>query len=584
MTTVTSLTADRQLAIEAASVVDGDVIGGNLILTKHDGSQINAGPVTGPQGPQGPVGSDLAVLSAIPVLDVGLANQIRAGRQLGPADFGNIGLSAPIGLWNLSDLSDVSGNGRNLVNKGAVPFTTGINGGANTAAQFVASPAQVLYISDTGVNDPFRIKTGSWGCWFRTAKRAVNQYIVSKHGGTSGNYGWLIAINAANNGFVQISLSGTDAPNISGVSDICDNRWHHMIGTFDGSTLRLYVDGILEASLLASGSMYGTSGVFNIGAWGADGGTNASNPTYGPVDEAFVTSDVLSEDQIRNLYCAKILHTLAAVPSRVSLNVRRRKKGSAFVAADFPAQPLRLHNFSGGSLGDEGSGGVALTNNGAAVSVAGVDGASGNAFSFAGAQSLSATDAALPSALAPRSYGCWIKTAATGGAAVGVLGWGTLGTADIRLIHYQPNGSLIFQNGTDNPASASITDGQWHFAVCVEDNGAIDGVKRKGYLDGRLVVASTTMVGITLAGANRFRLGSMVDGTGPFTGQIDSAFVCDYVLTLAQILALYAKGSQALAPSPKSVGEHVEAMDANSLLVAFDTLDSQHQIDLKVAA
>ena len=125
MTTVTSLTADRMLAIEAASVVDGDVIGGNLILTKHDGSQINAGPVTGPQGPQGPVGSDLAVLSAIPVLDVGLANQIRAGRQLGPADFGNIGLSAPLGLWNLSDLSDVSGNGRNLLNKGAVPFACG---------------------------------------------------------------------------------------------------------------------------------------------------------------------------------------------------------------------------------------------------------------------------------------------------------------------------------------------------------------------------------------------------------------------------------------------------------------------------
>ena len=33
MATVTGLTADRMLAIEAASVVDGDVVGDNLILT-----------------------------------------------------------------------------------------------------------------------------------------------------------------------------------------------------------------------------------------------------------------------------------------------------------------------------------------------------------------------------------------------------------------------------------------------------------------------------------------------------------------------------------------------------------------------
>lgn len=56
MATVTGLTAARMVQIEAASVVDGDVVGGNLILTKHDGSTINAGSVVGPTGPQGPQG------------------------------------------------------------------------------------------------------------------------------------------------------------------------------------------------------------------------------------------------------------------------------------------------------------------------------------------------------------------------------------------------------------------------------------------------------------------------------------------------------------------------------------------------
>lgn len=57
MTTVTGLTADRMLAIEAASIVDGEVVVDHLILTKHDGTQIDAGSVIGPAGPAGPAAS-----------------------------------------------------------------------------------------------------------------------------------------------------------------------------------------------------------------------------------------------------------------------------------------------------------------------------------------------------------------------------------------------------------------------------------------------------------------------------------------------------------------------------------------------
>jgi microcystin-dependent protein len=56
MATVTGLTAERMLAIEAASVVDGEVVGSNLILSTYGGSTIDAGPVIGPQGPVGPQG------------------------------------------------------------------------------------------------------------------------------------------------------------------------------------------------------------------------------------------------------------------------------------------------------------------------------------------------------------------------------------------------------------------------------------------------------------------------------------------------------------------------------------------------
>lgn len=73
MATVTGLTKERMLEIEAASIVGGAVVGGDLILTKHDATTINAGSVIGPTGPEGPAGDvstvdlNAAILAAIPV-------------------------------------------------------------------------------------------------------------------------------------------------------------------------------------------------------------------------------------------------------------------------------------------------------------------------------------------------------------------------------------------------------------------------------------------------------------------------------------------------------------------------------------
>lgn len=53
MATVNGLTAERMMAIEAGSVVDGAIVGDDLILTKHDGSTINAGGVRGNPGVNG---------------------------------------------------------------------------------------------------------------------------------------------------------------------------------------------------------------------------------------------------------------------------------------------------------------------------------------------------------------------------------------------------------------------------------------------------------------------------------------------------------------------------------------------------
>jgi hypothetical protein len=525
-----------------------------------------------------------AVTSAAPLLDVGVLNQIRAGRQLTLADFTALGLSAPVALWNLSDLTDASGNARTLVNKGAVPFAPGINGGASTAASFAGSTAQALYISDTGAADPFRIKTGSWGCWVRTAKRATEQMLVVKDSLVGTNRGWLSRIQATGgvvNALVSASDGNSIAMEVSGVTDLTDDRWHFFVATFDGSGLRVYIDAVLEASISSGGGpAFGSSAPLNLGSRGADGATAGGGQFYGRMDEAFVTADVLSPDQVRGLYCAKLAHGLSYTPSIATLGVRRRRKGGPLAVADFPTQPLRLHNFTAGSLGDEGSGNVALVNNGAALSVSGADGAAGGAFGFvtASSQSLSSTDAGLPAGTAARSYGAWFKTG-TGNATLVFIAYGAAGGSGMFTAGA---GELRSTSGADEIVGPFAADGQWHFAVTTENNEAGDGVKRKMYLDGRLVGNSTVLNAITLGGANYFRIGAGATGINFFNGQADGAFVCGYALTAEQIATLYAKGSQALSPSPKNVGDHVEFMDATNVYVAFDSLETQNTIDLAV--
>jgi hypothetical protein len=55
--TVTGFTAERMLEIENSTVIDGSVVGDDLILETRDGTLINAGSVIGPAGPTGPAAS-----------------------------------------------------------------------------------------------------------------------------------------------------------------------------------------------------------------------------------------------------------------------------------------------------------------------------------------------------------------------------------------------------------------------------------------------------------------------------------------------------------------------------------------------
>lgn len=550
------------------------------------------GPVAAHAATHRPGGTDETahtVLSGQQVYEPGVPGQVRAGRQLVATDFTTqLGLAAPVAVWNLSDLTDASGNARTLTNKGTVPFGVGINGLASTAAVFAGSTGQSLWRADSGGGDPFRIPVGSISAWVRTAKRSTFQYVLSRQDSSvAANRSYYLSIDSTNVALAVAHVGGAanTGPQCIGTSDIADDRWHMITFVYDGVAGYLYVDGELEsfATGAADGPMNMAASPVTISGQAADQTLTAAlaSPMYGRIDEAFVTPDILDAEQVRFLYCAKIAHGFPAAPTNVRLSVRRQRRGGTLLAGDFPTQPVRLHNFTAGALTDAGSGGVALTNNNTAVAVAGADGVQGNAFNLrsGASQSLSSTDAGLPAGTATRSYGAWFKTI---NLSATIVGWGTTSTADARVGIFS-GGSLGMINGADQPFAPVVTDGEWHFVVIVEDNSAGDGVKRKMYLDGRLVLTSTTLNTITLAGANRFRVGAFPDASGNFfDGDVDGVFVCNYALTADEAAKLFAKGSLALGASPKDPGAHIEAVDATNIYAVLD-IDPQHLVDLVVA-
>jgi hypothetical protein len=55
---VTGLTAERMIEMEEATVIDGDVVGNNLILHTRGGDDIDTGNVRGPTGATGAAGTN----------------------------------------------------------------------------------------------------------------------------------------------------------------------------------------------------------------------------------------------------------------------------------------------------------------------------------------------------------------------------------------------------------------------------------------------------------------------------------------------------------------------------------------------
>jgi hypothetical protein len=122
--------------------------------------------------------------------------------------------------------------------------------------------------------------------------------IIDKGRNTNTDWCFLTGTSGLGEGVVFAVGTGTSVPELS--YSWSDAAWHHVAGTFDGTNMILYVDGVQRSSRTASMSSTTnniTVGSRRDGSWSFDG----------KIDEVRIWNDVRSESEIRGNYCTALV-------------------------------------------------------------------------------------------------------------------------------------------------------------------------------------------------------------------------------------------------------------------------------------
>jgi len=96
---------------------------------------------------------------------------------------------------------------------------------------------------------------------------------------------------------------GSTINKLNGVTSLITGKWYHIAATYDGSSMKIYINGNVDASKSQTGTVSSTT-TFNIGQ-----NYDPARTFDGQMDEISVWKSALSQATIRNWMCQKIKST-----------------------------------------------------------------------------------------------------------------------------------------------------------------------------------------------------------------------------------------------------------------------------------
>jgi glucose/arabinose dehydrogenase len=206
---------------------------------------------------------------------------------------------APVAYWRLGETSGTNANDEVGSNDGTYVGTPtlGVAGAiasdADTAIRLNGT-TQNIAVADSA---PFRFAGTapfSAEAWFNHTPDGIDRPILASYNGST--KGWEIWSTAGNFGLARKGAAGNQFAEIFTGSPSA-GQWHHVIATYDGTDMRLYLDGALVAGPIASGTLLPADSTLRIGNFG----TRWFN---GSIDEVAVYNYALAPTQVAAHYRA----------------------------------------------------------------------------------------------------------------------------------------------------------------------------------------------------------------------------------------------------------------------------------------
>jgi hypothetical protein len=433
----------------------------------------------------------------------------------------------PAGYWRLGETSGATaadgmrGRHGTYTNAPTLNQTGALNGDANPAVTFDGTTEYVSVPYDSALN-PGQVTLEAWAR--PTGGTGTARTIAATQ---DTNKGYLLGIGTDDKWRFTIG-TGAATTVVTGPA-VTLSSWVHVVGTYNGTTATLYVNGISAGTASVTGSA-NTTRPLGIGATDAGGTWAGYFP--GSIDEVALFASALSQ-------------------SRVQAHYLLGRSYQDTVLDSGPVSFWRLGESSGTSAADsKGSNTGTYTNGPTLGRAGGLAGDADTSVNFDGSNDVLTTTSSI-SGPTTFSLEAWFNTTTSSGGKI--IGFEDSNTASDgpnydRLIYMANDGTLVFAvwpgSNVTVQSGAAYKDGDWHQVVATM--GASGMVL---YVDGVSVGTNANSTAQSFTGYWRIGEGNLYNWSPAptsyaFAGRIDDVAVYNRALLAAEVQLHYDSGRQ----------------------------------------